>query len=263
MNKTLAAYWLTCREIFQSPNVYFWTFTFIAKQPVWIATRSWVDAQRALFQLGCRFRGVKVAEMHRAHGLHFHLLIDRRLPVALIRRVFSRYGFGRIEVEKVRNKEAAARYLVKYLRPGQEPLPVRGMRRWSRIGGIGEKVSDMVCMSEVAIATRSACKEREEVLGRKLTRDERFRVCKEVRADHDAKLFVRDYPVGQVEVGGKTITLRNPSPYSSAATFVKAAAARHAREYVPEYTFIPSDDYAGPCPILPGVSVRVVANERR
>lgn len=153
MSASLAAYMVAADELMQSRRVYFWTFTFKLTQPVWFATPAWTRLLKDLFDWFGKFQGIRVSEMHREHGLHFHVLMNARLPVAVVRRLAEPYGFGRIEVQQVRHRKATTRYLVKYLAKC-EKLPCRGMRRWVRLGGLGEPVKNFVCQSELAIIIR-------------------------------------------------------------------------------------------------------------
>lgn len=173
-------------------RVYFWTFTFVQTQPIWRAAAAWSALQRQLFDWFGRFPGLRVAEMHQEHGLHFHVLVNERLPIAVVRRLAERYGFGRIEVQVVRNKQAAARYLVKYLAKG-DPLPCPGMRRWSRFGGLGEPVSNFECQSRLAKITRATLDQAKASVRFPLTAGDRFKIIKTVRRSYDAGAY--DEPV--------------------------------------------------------------------
>lgn len=192
-----------------APKVYFWTFTFVETQPVWRSAAAWSALQRQLFDWFGKFRGIRVAEMHRLHGLHFHVLVDARLPVAVVRRLATRYGFGRIEVQAVRNKEAASRYLVKYLAKG-ESLPCPGMKRWTRIGGLGEPKNNFVCMSELAVITRKALADYKASNRGEITRSEQFKIIKTVRHAYDVGLYDREPEPGFVLHSGPMIDLTEP-----------------------------------------------------
>ena len=191
MSASLAAYSVAMADLFaSSPSCYFWTFTFAETQPIWRATPAWSSLQRQLFDWFGRFQGVRVAEMHKDHGLHFHVVINVRLPVAVVRRLAARYGFGRIEVQTVRSQKGTTRYLVEYLAKG-ESLPCRGMRRWTRLGGIGEPVKNFVCQSDLAKEIRSVLSEGERCIGRKFTRAERFLTVKGIRRAWDSGRYRR------------------------------------------------------------------------
>lgn len=163
MTKTTAAFLLTADRLFQpGEKVFFWTFTFNVIHS---------DAEgSALFSeflnhlqkvLKGDWGGVKVAELHKEHGIHFHALINRRLAVDIVRRVARCHGLGRIHVERawtdeeaVRNgkKKGAAAYLSKYLTKQQkQPIKlckdgkIRSLRRWSAFGKIRHtRISDLV-----------------------------------------------------------------------------------------------------------------------
>lgn len=208
MSASLAAYMIAADELMESPRVYFWTFTFKLTQPVWFATPAWARLQRDLFDWFGKFQGIRVSEMHREHGLHFHVLMNMRLPVAVVRRLAEPYGFGRIEVQQVRHRKATTRYLVKYLAKG-EKLPCRGMRRWVRIGGLGEPVKNFGCQSELAILIRSELAKAKERHNGRLTQRDRFMIMRAVRRSYDAGHYQEPLPGDFVLHTGPEITLRN------------------------------------------------------
>jgi hypothetical protein len=83
-------------------------------------------------QYGGFLQGLRVCEVHEnGHGLHYHALINQRISVYIVKRLWAKYGGGRVGVE-VATPESAE-YLAKYLTK-QNPL-WPGMRRWGTIGG--------------------------------------------------------------------------------------------------------------------------------
>jgi len=194
-----------------SPRCYFWTFTFCETQPVWRAAQAWTMLQRRMFDHFGKFQGVRVAEMHQDHGLHFHVVINQRLPVGLIRWMAKRYGFGRIEVQAVRSQAATTRYLVTYLAKG-EALPCPGMRRWTRMGGIGEPKNNFICQSDLAKKIRATLKECQMATRRPMTRSERFLIVKSVRRAWDAGAYEQPAPGDFVLHTGPYFDLTKPLP---------------------------------------------------
>ena len=98
---------------------------------------------------GGDFSGVRVAELHKTHGVHFHALMNRRLDVRLVRRVGHCHGIGRIHVCVAdQNGDAAAKYLSKYLskqRSGPLCESGRRARRWASFGPIkGTRICDLI-----------------------------------------------------------------------------------------------------------------------
>lgn len=141
MNRSQAAFILSSEKMFENCNqVYFWTFTFKDVLCDWEASKAWhcfwMDFTS---QMGRRFWGLRVAEYHESHGVHFHVLLNRRVWAPEMRRIASRYGFGRINV-KTRYKDAegkwrkvdkgAGKYLAKYLGKGKSMK----IRKWAAIG---------------------------------------------------------------------------------------------------------------------------------
>ena len=101
--------------------------------------------------------GVRVAELHKEHGVHYHALINRRLSVDVVRRVARCHGIGRIFVEVADNNGAA--YLSKYLskqRAGPLCRSGRRARRWASFGPIRKtRVCDVVNDSPMWVYRRA------------------------------------------------------------------------------------------------------------
>ena len=147
MTKTSAAFRFTAGNLWQNGfRVYFWTFTFVDALPAWEASRRFTAFVNHLQKvLGGDWGGVRVVELHKEHGCHYHALINRRLSVDIVRRVSRCYGFGRIHVCVA--DEGAAGYLAKYLTKqveGPKTLSGRNARRWASFGLIRRtRVSDV------------------------------------------------------------------------------------------------------------------------
>jgi len=161
MTKTCAAFRLSAESLWRGGCiVYMWTFTFHSVQNDWDGSKKFtrfLDHLRKVFR-GCDWGGVKVGELHKFHGIHFHALIDRRLPVDIIRRVAQCYGIGRVHVFIARKD--SAKYLAKYLsktRSGPMCESGRFLRRWSSFGKIPGrvKISNLVNNSPCWVFRRS------------------------------------------------------------------------------------------------------------
>jgi hypothetical protein len=136
--KSQAAFILTCQRLFESCSgkMYFWTITSVKVMHDWQYPIVWRRMSRSLQNLGLVF-GVRVLEPHREHGLHYHLLINRRLSVHIMRRLANKAGFGfkgqfpRVHVCVA--DSGVSFYLAKYLAKGGKLWP--GLHRWGTIGG--------------------------------------------------------------------------------------------------------------------------------
>ena len=149
MTKTTAAFLLTADRLFadKTQKVYFWTFTFCVVHDDWEASSYFASFLNHLRKvIGGDWGGVRVVELHRDHGCHYHALINRRLAVDIVRRVARCHAIGRIFVE-LADADAAA-YMGKYLsKQCKGPLTKSGRnaRRWAAFGPVARtRVSDLV-----------------------------------------------------------------------------------------------------------------------
>jgi hypothetical protein len=112
-------------------GVYFWTATFRAVLTVKQASRKWSALSKDLIrELGVS--GIRVYELHDEHGLHIHWLVDRFLPVQVVRRIAERHGFGRIHVKRC--GKWVCGYLAKYLSKEVRAACLKGKRLWAGFG---------------------------------------------------------------------------------------------------------------------------------
>jgi len=137
--KSRVAFECTARKLFESgEQIYFWTFTFAELHDDWEASRlfsKFLDHLRKV--MGGDWGGVRVVELHKTHGVHYHALLNRRLAVDVVRRVGRCHGIGRIHVKRA--DSGSVGYLSKYLRK-QRAGPLcesgRNARRWAAFGDI-------------------------------------------------------------------------------------------------------------------------------
>lgn len=112
-------------------GVYFWTSTFEKVLTVKEASQRWSAFSKEIVrELGVF--GVRVYELHDEHGLHIHWLVNRFLPVEVVRRIAERHGFGRIHVERC--GKWVADYLAKYLSKQVRATCLKGKRLWACFG---------------------------------------------------------------------------------------------------------------------------------
>lgn len=83
-----------------------------------------------------RLLGLRVVEMHEAHGLHYHALLNVRLSVHIVRRVGRRFGVGVVWVVRCHSADVGG-YMAKYLAKGSAEFKSSGvrLRTWGAIGG--------------------------------------------------------------------------------------------------------------------------------
>jgi hypothetical protein len=75
---------------------------------------------------------IRVYELHDEHGLHIHWLVDRFLPVQVVRRIAKRHGFGRIHAKRC--GKWVGDYLAKYLSKEVRAACLKGKRLWAGFG---------------------------------------------------------------------------------------------------------------------------------
>lgn len=154
MSKTHVAFLMAAEKLFRiHKRVYFWTFTFKEVYCDWQYPPLF---KRILLDVGYHFigsdngglQGLRVVERHVMHGLHYHLLINERIPIELLKRLGRRYGLGRVSVRKANQGDAF--YLAKYLTKEKEKFWAGGgvqlhTKRWSGVGGFrGPKKNDII-----------------------------------------------------------------------------------------------------------------------
>jgi hypothetical protein len=127
-------------------KLYFWTFTFRDVHSLAFAMRLWNEFLTIL-KRNMRFRGVRVLELHDEHGVHFHVVTNRRYNIRMMLALGERYGFGRTHVERVTDVGGGIAYLCKYLSKRRAAC-LKGVRLWAAFGDIQRtRVSDIVCDS--------------------------------------------------------------------------------------------------------------------
>lgn len=137
LNRSCMAFTFTVEKLFRyNPQVYFWTLTFrhTPRDDTWamyMFNKYMANLTRKLEPLVV---GVRVSELHKEHGIHFHLLLNRRIPMERMKRVGWQYGFGRMGVTQADPQSGLylAKYLTKQYRIEND---FGGRRRWGTIGG--------------------------------------------------------------------------------------------------------------------------------
>lgn len=143
-SKSSAAFQFTAANLFQRGfKVYLWTFTFAEVVADWEGSKRFsklINHLQKNFN-DCTWGGVRVVELHKEHGVHYHALINRRLPIDIVRRLALSYGFGRIHV--CRAGRHSVGYLAKYLSKRQgRTFTQKGNhgRKWASFGKGFQKV---------------------------------------------------------------------------------------------------------------------------
>lgn len=137
--KSRVAFLLSAQMLFEhSPkSMYLWLFTFEKVYNDWEYPRLWNEFTKRLHDLYPLACGLRVLEVHPGgHGLHYHLLINRRLSIQLVNRISHKYGIGFTSVQKCWDFGAAlylAKYLTKEMRRGGQRLHGK-IQRWGTYG---------------------------------------------------------------------------------------------------------------------------------
>lgn len=125
----------------------FWTLTY--PKPIahwWVGNsfeRLWRRWQRKLGRCVC----VKVVELHKTHGPHIHLILNKRYPKTEVERMARNEGFGIIDARAVRPGDAMG-YLAKYLT--KDRRRIHGCNRYGVLGATFGRIRDVVIVSEAS-----------------------------------------------------------------------------------------------------------------
>jgi len=136
MNLSRAAFLLSVIKLEKATGrLYFWTFTFLTCQDDDVACAKWAEMCMNARRHFAGVHGLRVLELHDSHGIHFHLLLNKRFPIRRMLALAKPFGFGRIGVEAA--DDGAGDYLAQYLKPGQnaEDGLKKHRRRWGAFGG--------------------------------------------------------------------------------------------------------------------------------
>jgi hypothetical protein len=150
MTKQKAAFLLSVERLFSergNRRVYMWTFTFRDLVGDDEAFRRFNHLRTLIVRGFAGVGGLRVVEVHPgtddrpSHGLHFHVLLNRRCGWSVMERLAIRAGFGRIHWRRVSKEDAA--YMAKYLSKEQPDLGRR--RRFAALGNFDScRVRDVV-----------------------------------------------------------------------------------------------------------------------
>lgn len=133
------------------PRIYFWTLTFreVPYNDV-RAMSDWALFRRRLCHRYPSLKGVRVCELHKSHGIHFHLLLNLRISLDDMNKLGHPLGLGRMSVSEA-DKNCIG-YLAKYLtKQYRNEFDFGGRRRWGTIGGFKPcRVRDVVFEMETS-----------------------------------------------------------------------------------------------------------------
>lgn len=138
MKRSKAAFHFSAHKLWaETGNLYFWTFTFreVPLSDEW-ALAQWNSLMKKFWHHFGAIHGLRVIELHKTHGIHFHLLVNVRIPVERVIRCAWPLEFGRIGIERVEEGQEAIDYLAKYLGKGYEKTRWPSRRRqWGAVLG--------------------------------------------------------------------------------------------------------------------------------
>lgn len=109
-----------------------WTFTFAEVLDLVETRKRWNHLLTLIRRRWPEACGLRVFELHEEHGLHVHLITNKRIDVNQCRQLSKRSGWGRIHVMRIPKERAA--YLAKYL---SKERP-RAFKRWRLWAGFGK-----------------------------------------------------------------------------------------------------------------------------
>jgi hypothetical protein len=135
MNNSRDAFLFSVQKLNQETGkLYLWTFTFRKAQNDDEALKAWnsfsSNGRRDFYGV----HGLRVTELHKEHGIHFHLLLNKRFPVRRMLALAWPFGFGKVHVCLA--NMGSARYLAKYLtKQYKAQTYFKRRRRWGTFGG--------------------------------------------------------------------------------------------------------------------------------
>lgn len=133
----------TAREFIEqnraaSGRAYFWTFTFTLRHDREMAEACWHTFWQRVGRCWPQMKGLKVIQDHPGgHGAHFHVLLDRYLPMGVLLRMGEDLGFGHMWVQRVKGGDIALAKVVEYVSKyisRRADVAWAGARMWARFG---------------------------------------------------------------------------------------------------------------------------------
>ena len=135
MTKSEAAFLLSCDRLAEKGGLYLWTFTFAEVLDLVATRKRWNHLLTLIRRRWPEVCGLRVFELHKEHGLHVHLLTNKRIDVNACRKLAKRSGWGRIHVERIPKDKTS--YLAKYLSK-ERPPAFKRWRLWAAFGDCWE-----------------------------------------------------------------------------------------------------------------------------
>lgn len=156
MNKSKAAF-LFASQTLGKQKLFLWTFTFKEVLAVKETRKRWNHLLTLLLRTWPELQGLRVFELHEAHGLHVHLITNEFIDVNRARELATQAGWGRIHVTRMPSEHAG--YLAKYLSK-ERPECLHRWRLWAGFGKGWEwtRVKDVIRETLLSRIYR-ACKE--------------------------------------------------------------------------------------------------------
>ena len=153
MNKSEAAFLLSVDRLAEQGRLYFWTFTFADTLDLVETRKRWNHLLTMIRKKWPGVCGLRAFELHEEHGLHVHVVTDKRIDVNECRKLAKQAGWGRIHVERI--PRARASYLAKYLSK-ERPPALKKWRLWAGFGKDWEwsKVSNIQTVSLLSAVYR-------------------------------------------------------------------------------------------------------------
>ncbi len=131
MTKSEAAFLLSCDRLAKQGRLYLWTFTFAEVLDLVATRKKWNHLLTLIRRRWPEACGLRVFELHKEHGLHVHLITNKRIDVDQCRQLSKRSGWGRIHVMRIPKERTA--YLAKYLSK-ERPKAFKRWRLWAGFG---------------------------------------------------------------------------------------------------------------------------------
>jgi len=134
---TCRAFVLDCQQ--QETGMYFWTFTTRKVHRLPEYKFMWNRFLRDIFNEWPydlpRLGGIRTIQLQKRGALHWHCIINKRLPIDRLEEMGYKHGLGWMWVEKIESPKRAINYVARYIEEGiKTGFEGTRMKTWGTLG---------------------------------------------------------------------------------------------------------------------------------